>query len=132
VEADVGRESLWHVALRVAVSLLSAGVFHTAWMAVFIAMHRSAGPVTRTLLWLGAPVVTGAGFAFGLTLFRWRLRPRGSQFLRNYAWPLLGCAVGAAVVFPFGPMLIVFGMFAVGTLAVIIGEAWLGRGSNGG
>jgi hypothetical protein len=80
---------------------------------------------------LDAPVVTTAGFAFGLTLLRWRVRPLGSQFTRNYAWPLLGCAVGAAVVYPFGPMLIVFGMFAAGTLAVAIREAWLlRRGRN--
>jgi len=40
-------------------------------------------------------------------------------------------AVGAAAVFPFGPMLIVFGMFAVGTLAVTIREGWLFAGGYG-
>jgi len=33
--------------------------------------------------------------------------------------------MGAAVTYPFGPMLIVFGMLFLGTLVVIIREAWL-------
>lgn len=127
----MGRESLWYLSLRVAVSPPWAAVFYTAWMGAFITWSPSAGPITRALLWLAAPVVTAAGFALGLTLFRWRVRPRGVQFLRSYAFPLLGCAVGAAVVYPFGPMLVVFGMFVVGTLAVTIREAWLvGRSHN--
>lgn len=122
-----GRKSLWYLSLRVALSLLWACVFYTAWMGAFIAWSRSVGLVTRALLWVAAPLLTAAGFAFGLTLSRWRVRPLGAQFTRNYAWPLLGCAVGAAVVYPFGPMLIVFGMFAAGTMAVAIREAWLLR-----
>jgi hypothetical protein len=39
--------------------------------------------------------------------------------------PPLGCAMGAIVTYPFGPMLIVFRMLFLGTLVVIIREAWL-------
>jgi Na+/H+-translocating membrane pyrophosphatase len=35
---------------------------------------------------------------------------------------LAGCAIGAAVVFYFGPMLIVFAMFALGTAGILTKE----------
>jgi hypothetical protein len=39
---------------------------------------------------------------------------------------MIGCAIGAAVVYWFGPMLIVFGMFAAGTASVALREVMLG------
>lgn len=33
-----------------------------------------------------------------------------------------GCAIGGGIVWGFGPMLIVFGMFAIGTLSVVLHE----------
>jgi hypothetical protein len=40
-------------------------------------------------------------------------------------WPLIGCSLGAAAVFWFGPMLIVFGMFVAGTASVVVREVLL-------
>ena len=63
-----------------------------------------------------------AGFAVGVTMAE-RLGKKGrTSFIRIYVWPLVGCAIGAAVVYPFGPMLIVFGMFAAGTASVLVRE----------
>ena len=50
---------------------------------------------------------------------------RKTRFFHILLWPLSGCAVGAGVVYWFGPMLIVFGMFAAGTASVIIREVVL-------
>ncbi len=133
----MGPASLRTLALRVAVSLLLAGVFYLAWMSVFILTYHSAGPGVRAFLWIAGPPVVAAGFALGLMLFRWKARRRRIEFLRCYIWPLVGCAIGTAVVFPFGPMLIVFGIFILGTLAVTIYEGRLmirsdpGTRSNG-
>ncbi|NQT15123.1 MAG: hypothetical protein HQ582_20365, partial [Planctomycetes bacterium] len=67
------------------------------------------------------------GLATGLWLND-RLFSRGSErVLRLWLWPLIGCSVGAAVVFWFGPMLIVFGMFVVGTVSVALREVLLLR-----
>ena len=117
--------SLRVLTLRVAVSLLLAVVFDTAWMSLFIPLYRPSGPIVRALLWIAGPPVIAAGFALGLTLFRWNARPRWAEYLRCYVWPLVGCSAGAAITFPIGPMLIGFGMFALGTLAATIYEARL-------
>ncbi len=45
------------------------------------------------------------------------------HFLETYKWCLAGCVIGAGIVWVFGPMLIVFGMFAIGTLSVVLHEA---------
>ena len=113
---------LWGVVLRLGSSLLGAGVFYTAWMAAFFAATRSGSVIAETVLWLLAPVMTAAGFAVGITVAQRMARKGKSSFIRIYLWPLVGCAVGAAVVYPFGPMLIVFGMFAGGTASVAIRE----------
>ena len=73
-------------------------------------------------LFAPAPVATATGFAIGLLLGE-RLTSRGgSVFLEAWAWSLASCAFGAIVGFGFGPMLIVFGMFVFGTVAVPLRE----------
>jgi hypothetical protein len=115
--------SLWRFGVRLGASLLSASVFYTVWMGVFISLASREGSVLNLVLWLAAPVVTSAGFAVGLILLRRRDdRHPGVAFAKACVAPLVGCAVGAGAVFPFGPMLIVFGMFVVGTTAVAIDE----------
>jgi hypothetical protein len=47
---------------------------------------------------------------------------RREAFVRMFIWPLVGCILGAVVVVWFGPMLIVFGMFLVGTGSVALRE----------
>jgi len=111
----------------VAVSVLLAGAFFFGWLAVFIPAFKTGEAGLQVLGWLSAPVVTSLGFATGLWLND-RLFSRGSErVLRLWLWPLIGCSVGAAVVFWFGPMLIVFGMFVVGTVSVALREVLLLR-----
>ena len=108
--------------LRLASPLLGAGVFYLAWMAAFLVLTRSVSVVAETVLWLLAPVMTAAGFAVGITVAERLAKKDKSSFMRIYVWPLVGCVIGAAIVYPFGPMLIVFGMFAGGTSSVAVRE----------
>ncbi len=50
------------------------------------------------------------------------VREGGMTFFQIYIWPLIGCSIGAGAVYWFGPMLIVFGMFVVGTASVALRE----------
>jgi hypothetical protein len=103
-----------------ALSLLCGGAAYALWLGGFL-----LAPGLEDILWVLAPVVTALGFAGGMALFE-RLAGRGrTPFLRLYAWPLAGCAVGAVVVFGFGPMLIVFGMLGAGTASVLAREVAL-------
>ena len=112
------------IVVRVACSLICAGIFYTGWMAVAISAFKAGvdNVVVEVVLWLCAPVVTGAGFAVGVAIFQWLSGARRGKFVDVYKWSLTGCAVGAGAVFPFGPMLIVFGMFVLGTASVTVGE----------
>ena len=110
------------VVARVVLSLLFAGVFYVGWMAVAIPTIQSGfgGLIAQVILWMVAPVVTGLGFAVGATAFELLPMTRKGGFWRTYKWCLAGCAIGGGVVCIFGPMLIVFGMFAAGTLSVVL------------
>lgn len=109
--------------LRVFNSVLFAGFFYVFWMAVAITAFKSGyGKIIMGLLWIIAPFATAAGFTIGIGLFDFAAKRSGSTFFNIYKWPLAGCAVGAIIVAPFGPMLIVFGMFGLGTLSVILRE----------
>jgi len=104
--------------LRLASSLLGAGVFYFAWMAAFFAATRSGSVIAETVLWLLAPVMTAGGFAVGITVAE-RLGKKGrTSFIRIYVWPLV--------------MLIVFGMFAAGTVSVAVREVVRRSGSDRG
>ena len=110
--------------LQVAASILCAGVLYFLWVGVFIVLS-GRGEVVKGILWLLAPVVTAAGFALGLAVSMRLLKsPRGS-LMGIFLWPLAGCVVGAAVVYWYGPMLIVFGMFLLGTASVVVRQALL-------
>lgn len=116
---------LWTIALVTVLSLVGAGIFYAAWLAAFLAFARPDGPTTQPLVWLSAPVVTALGFTAGVVALK---RLRGAPdtgFLRILVWPLVGCVVGAGAVYWFGPMLIVFGMFAAGAVAVVLREVLL-------
>jgi hypothetical protein len=114
------------VAARAGFSLVCAGVSYSIWLAVFLLALSRGSSMLEAIGYLSAPVVTAAGFAAGAA-FTERLTGAGrTSFLRIFPWPLIGCAVGAAAVFWFGPMLIVFGMFAAGTGSVALRELVLG------
>ncbi len=117
----------WRQFLKVASSTLCAGVFYFLWMGAFLVLSDRAGVVVRRIFWVLAPVVTAGGFAVGLAFTERLSGPTKTPFVRIFIWPLAGCAVGAAVVYWFGPMLIVFGMFLFGTASVVLREAVLLR-----
>jgi len=107
---------------RVALSVLFAGLFYFGWLAVFLGAFKDSGVPVKAVLWVIAPVITAAGFAAGLAVARRLTKARGEGFLRTLIWPLVGCILGAVAVVWFGPMLIVFGMFLVGTGSVALRE----------
>lgn len=109
--------------IKVLSSVLCAGILYFLWMGVFLVLSDRAGAVVRGIFWLLAPVVTAAGFAVGLVVSERLLGSAKVSFLRVFIWPLVGCAVGAAVVYWYGPMLIVFGMFLVGAASVVLRQA---------
>ena len=109
--------------LRIFNSAVFAGFFYVLWMAVAIIAFKSGyGKFIMGLLWIIAPFITAAGFTIGIGLFDLVAKRSGQNFFNIYKFPLAGCIIGAAIVFPFGPMLIVFGMFGLGTLSVILRE----------
>jgi len=108
--------------VRIIVSVIFAGIFYTGWLAVAILVLKSGPLVAKALCWLLAPVVTAAGFAAGIAIFELLPGTRKSKLRDIVLWPLAGCAIGAAVVFFFGPMLIVFAMFALGAAGILTKE----------
>lgn len=107
---------------RVIVSVAFAGVFYVGWMAAAIPILKSGVIWAKAICWLSAPVVTAAGFACGIAIFELLPGARKSKFRDIVSWPLASCYIGAAVVFYFGPMLIVFAMFALGAVSIFIKE----------
>jgi hypothetical protein len=106
-----------------AASVLAAGVSWLNALAVFIPVMKTNVAILRVTVWLSSPVIVSLGFAFGYWLAdRW-LRVSHDRFVSLWLWPLIACSIGAAAVFPFGPMLIVFGAFAGGTASVILPES---------
>ncbi len=108
--------------VRVAISVLFAGLFHTAWLVVFLLVFKNSTGSTLPVLWIIAPFVTATGFATGMMMANRLFAGRRDSFFRALIWPLAGCVLGAVAVVWFGPMLIVFGMFLVGTGSVILWE----------
>jgi hypothetical protein len=107
---------------RFVASVVSGAAFYVAWMAVFLVSHPYHSPLFRGLLWILAPITTGLGFSAGAVLFMRFRHLAHIPFRRLCCYPLLACSVGAVVVFPFGPMLIVFGMCLLGSLAMLLFE----------
>jgi len=113
---------LFGLLVRIIVSVIFAGIFYTGWLAVAIPVLKSGPLFAKALCWLLAPVVTAAGFASGTAIFELLPGTRKSKPRDIVLWPLAGCAIGAAVIFFFGPMLIVFAMFVLGTSAILTKE----------
>jgi hypothetical protein len=91
-------------------------------MAAFLLNARLDSSVVEAILWLLAPVITAAGFATGIAVRERLAGPKRSRFLRILLWPLIGCAIGAGLVYSFGPMLIVFAMLLTGTASIALRE----------
>ncbi|MDY0087501.1 MAG: hypothetical protein RBS78_02980 [Coriobacteriia bacterium] len=109
--------------IRISAAVLGAGVAYGAWLSLVLLITPRPGPAPIAYF-MPAPFATALGFLAG-TLIVDRLSSRPpSGLLRAYLWPLTGCVIGALVSYPFGPMLIVFGMFGLGTVAVAIETAY--------
>ena len=118
---DMNFRSLLKSLVVVALSILAAESFFFGWLAVFIPAFKTGITGLKTVGWISAPVVTSLGFTTGLWIGERIIQSRKPRFLLVWIWPLLGCSLGAAAVYWFGPMLIVFGMFVAGTVSV---TAW--------
>jgi len=116
---------IFHETGKVFLSVLFAGVLHFIWVAIFIMSVNKVGTIVKGALWILAPVVTATGFTMGLVVGERLLGSTKEPFFRVYIWPLAGCAIGAAAVFWFGPMLVGFGMFLVGTASVVLRQVLL-------
>jgi hypothetical protein len=118
----MNRKCFFGLFVRTIISVIFAGIFYTGWMAIAIPVLKSGPVFARVLCWLSAPVVTASGFAAGIAIFELLPGTRKSKPRDIILWPLAGCIIGAAVVFFFGPMLIVFAMFALGTAGILTKE----------
>lgn len=107
---------------RFVTSVLFGTAFYLGWMALFLVCSPQRSPLFRGLLWILAPILTSLGFFAGAALFIRLRRLPHPPLRRLYLYPLTGCSIGAAVVFPFGPMLIVFGMCLLGSLSIALFE----------
>jgi len=109
---------------RVALSVIFAGIFYTGWLIIAIPASKSGfgGMAVQTVIWILAPILTGLGFATGQKIFELLPAADKTCFWETYMWCLAGCVIGAGIVWPFGPMLIVFGMFVTGTISVVLHE----------
>jgi hypothetical protein len=118
----MNRKCFFGLFVRIIISVIFAGIFYTGWMAIAIPVLKSGPLFAKALCWLLAPVVTASGFASGIAIFELLPGTRKSKPRDIILWPLASCIIGAAVVFFFGPMLIVFAMFALGTAGILIKE----------
>jgi hypothetical protein len=113
---------------RVLGSLLGGIIMFAVWLiAVLVRMPRPPVPPSFAVT-LTAPVVTAAGFGLGMLLAE-RLTQRRRGGVRGaFLWSLAGGTVGTLAMFPFGGMLVGFGLFGLGTAALVIREVLLQRG----
>lgn len=118
----MGKRLRWTALARIASSLLGGGMLYSVWMAAFLSTVDLGNQLLTLTLWLLAPILTAIGFAVGVLVFDRLTAIRRMSFLSVLVWPLVGCVMGAGVVYWFGPMLIVFGMFLAGTASVAIME----------
>jgi len=126
VDEDVlGLRYLGNVVVRLLLSALCAGATYFVWLGGFLLSKDYTGPVVRGIFWLTAPVATAIGFAAGIVIHQRLARSAGTSFIRILIWPLAGCTIGAVAVYWYGPMLIVFGMFAAGTASIALRELLL-------
>jgi len=117
--------SWWRTLVKVTLSVLFAGIAYSIWMVIVLLSKDFAGSVLRALFWVAAPVVTAMGFAAGIMMHARMAGVANTRFWKTFLWPLVGCSIGAVAVYWYGPMLIVFGMLAVGTASVVLREVSL-------
>ena len=122
MKQSAGWREVWRAVLRIGLSVLCAGAFYAGWLGAVLVLGETKSAFAGAVLWLLAPVVTAVGFAVGVSVADGMMRVSRTRFRRIVLWPLIGCIVGAAALYWVGPMLIVFGMFALGTASLVIRE----------
>ena len=113
------------ILLRAVLSVIFAVVFYAGWLVVAIPTHKSGfgGPARKAAIWISAPILTGLGFAAGSKIFVLLTGTGKRRFWQTYKWCLVSCTIGGGIAWVFGPMLIVLGMFAAGTISILLDEA---------
>ena len=103
-------------------SLLGGIIAFAVWLvAVLVRMPRPPAPPSFAVT-LTAPVVTAAGFGLGMLIAEHLTRRRQSGFRGAYLWSLVGGTIGTVALFPLGGMMAGFGLFFLGTAALLIRE----------
>ena len=116
--------------IRVVFSLVGAGIFQLVWLAFCIPAFNIDSLALRVIGWTSGPIIVGTGFATGAWVSERLGTTRRTTFLNTFARSVVACSIGAGVVFWYGPMLIVFGMFVAGTVSVVLREVVLLRKAN--
>src|SRR5512136_1747913 len=115
------------VLFRVLGSLMGGIIMFGVWLtAVLARMPRPPVPPSFAVT-LTAPVVTAVGFGQGMLVAERLTQRRQGGVPGAFLWSLVGGTVGTLVMFPFGGMLIGFGMFGLGTAALLIREVFWQR-----
>jgi hypothetical protein len=113
----------------IAGALLGGIIVYLTWLAAFLGMNALGQTDAQGALWVLSPIVTGIGFAAGYTLMKRKAGYAETRMRHVLPWPVAGCAIGAAAVYWFGQMLIVFAMLLVGagSICLMEGVAEYGR-----
>jgi len=109
-------------AIKIAASILGAGVVYAVWLGMFLIVAKLDSPILELVTWVTAAPATALGFALGAWTYERATGADRAQFASAFCWPLVGCTIGAVSVYWYGPMLIVFGMFALGTVSMTLRE----------
>jgi hypothetical protein len=108
--------------IKVSFSLICGGIFYTFWLAIFLLTRGLHTPFIETILWFLSPIITALGFAIGVLIYGKLTHAEKSDFRPAFLWALIGCVLGAVIVYWFGPMLIVFSMLITGTASIALRE----------
>ena len=117
-----GGSAMLSACVRLLGSLLGGIIAFAVWLvAVLVRMPRPPVPPSFAVT-LTAPVVAAAGFGLGMLVAERLTRRRQSGFRGAYLWSLVGGTIGTLAMFPFGGMMAGFGLFFLGTAALLIRE----------
>ena len=117
-----GGSAMLNACVRLLGSLLGGIIAFAVWLvAVLVRMPRPPVPPSFAVT-LTAPVVTAAGFGLGMLVAERLTQRRQSGFRVAYLWSLAGGTIGTLAMFPFGGMMAGFGLFILGTMALLIRE----------
>jgi len=118
------------VIVRMLAALAGGVILFAVWLvAVLSGMPRPPVPPSFAVT-LAAVFLTAAGFALGMLAGERLSRRRRAGVGEIFPWSLAGCLVGALTMFPFGGMMAGFGIFGLGTVALLVREVLLWRASG--